>query len=78
MITAACRHFDRERPGTKIRPLWGGSIDGEPAESFSEDINAADGSTHMIFAVDLAANPVTVRVPRVFSLSFAWVVPFGG
>ena len=69
---------DIDRPGTGIRALWGGSFDGEDPLEFSEAIAFADGATHIAFRFELTANPFTGLVPRVFSVSVAYVVPDEG
>ncbi len=63
---------DPDRGGTSIRATFGGSQGGLPT-TFSEDINVADGSTHLTFRIELIANPITSLVPAVRSLSYAYV-----
>ncbi len=67
--------FDRDRPGTRIETSWGPSFGGGPPTEFVDDIDRADSATHLVFRVDLQANAFTALVPRVFSVSFAFVVP---
>jgi len=66
---------DTERPGTRVRTLWGGSLNGLPPQSFAEQIDIADFATHIVFRIELTANPFTAILPRVFSVSYAFVVP---
>jgi hypothetical protein len=66
---------DVDRPGTRTKITWGGSLGGAPPREFSENINDADFASHLVFRTELAANAFTALTPRVLSVSFAYVVP---
>lgn len=69
---AAVVLVDPDRGGTRVIGTFGGSSGGLPA-TFSEDINVADGFTHLTFRVELIANPITSLVPSVRSVSYAYI-----
>lgn len=66
--------IDPDRSGTRVEATWAPSLDGDPPVAFTPDINDADDASHLVWRLELTANPVNGAVPRVRSLSYAYVI----